>query len=160
MLKIKPANNYEEEIKKNFNDILYTEDYLLWTGGLGHFEYRGVNNDENGNYYRFAILDDDKLIGYISYAIDWYSSCAYNFGLISFDKGNVNVAIALYRLLDQIINEYHIHRIDYRMVGGNPVKRHYDRFCEKYNGRCIEFRDCFKDRTGKYRNEYVYEIIL
>ena len=80
--------------------------------------------------------------------------------LISFDKGNINIGLAINEVLNKVIKEFKVHRIEYRMIGNNPVKKHYDKFCKKYNGRIIELRDCFKDRQGNYRNEYIYEILL
>lgn len=160
MLIIKPALNYANEINKNFNEYLYTEDYLLYFGEKGFTEFEPVKEDCNGESYQFAIFDDAKLIGYICYRVDWYSLNAYNFGLFSFDRGNRLIGVALYKIINKLINENHIHRIDYRMISGNPVKRHYDRFCKRYNGKVFKMTDVFKDRTGNYRDGYIYEIIF
>jgi hypothetical protein len=45
------------------------------------------------------------------------------------------------------------------MIGGNPVKRHYDKFCAKHNGNRVVLHDVCKDENGNYRDEYIYEII-
>ena len=45
------------------------------------------------------------------------------------------------------------------MVGGNPIKKHYDKFCKKYDGNILKLKDVFKDRNGKYHDDYIYEII-
>lgn len=159
-LKLVPAVLFAEEIKKESIKLFYTEDYLLYTG---YFDCNPIivsEDDQGGTLNQFAVVYDERLIGYISFRIDYYGSNAYNFGLISFEKGNINIGIALERILDKIIYEYHIHRIEFRCISGNPAKRSYDLFCKRFNGRCIELKDCFKDRTGKYRNEYIYEIIF
>ena len=52
------------------------------------------------------------------------------------------------------------HRMEYRMIGGNPVERHYDNFCRRYNGKKIMLTDVFKDRYGKYHDMAIYEIIF
>jgi hypothetical protein len=160
MLIIKPAANYGDEINRKFNEYLYTEDYLLYFGEKGFSRFETVTNDCEGTTYQFAILDDEKLIGYISYRIDWFSLNAYNFGLFSFDRGNRLIGVALYKILNDVIDKFHIHRIEYRMISDNPVQRHYDRFCKKYNGNVVKLTDVFKDRTGKFRDEYIYEIIF
>ena len=46
------------------------------------------------------------------------------------------------------------------MVSGNPVEKHYDRFCKRYNGRKFVLTDVFKDRYGNYHNDVIYEIIF
>ena len=43
---------------------------------------------------------------------------------------------------------------------GNPVERHYDNFCRRYNGKKIMLTDVFKDRYGKYHDMAIYEIIF
>ena len=46
------------------------------------------------------------------------------------------------------------------MVGGNPVEKHYDRLCKRYNGNKFVLTDVFKDRYGKYHDSVIYEIIF
>lgn len=46
------------------------------------------------------------------------------------------------------------------MTGGNPVEKHYDKFCQKYHGEKLILKDVLKDRYGKYHNDVIYEIIF
>lgn len=46
------------------------------------------------------------------------------------------------------------------MIGGNPVEKHYDKFCKKFNGKKLVLTDAVKDRQGKYHEDVIYEIIL
>ena len=46
------------------------------------------------------------------------------------------------------------------MVSGNPVEKHYDKFCQKYRGKKYVLTDVFKDRCGKYHNAVIYETIF
>ena len=62
--------------------------------------------------------------------------------------------------IEKIINDYHIHRMEWGMVSGNPVEKHYDRFCNKYHGKKFVLTDTFKDRHGNYRDNVIYEIIF
>lgn len=159
-LKIVPALLYAEEITRKSIELFYTDDYLFYSGYFNNEPIKVSEDDAGGTLNQFAIVYDNNLIGYISYRIDYYGSNAYNFGLISFDKGNINIGKALQIIIDQIKNKYNIHRMEFRCISGNPAKRSYDYFCKKYNGRILELKDCFKDRTGKYRNEFIYEIIF
>ena len=48
----------------------------------------------------------------------------------------------------------------WRMVGGNPVEKHYDRFCDRYNGKKFVLTDAIKDRYGIYHTDVIYEIVF
>ena len=51
------------------------------------------------------------------------------------------------------------HRVEWRMIGGNPVKRHYDKFCRRYGGNVVKLHEVVKSPSGKYVDEYLYEIV-
>lgn len=154
-----PAILYTDEIRKEFAKYIYTDDMIYYTGYLG-YSLPQIENKSDGDVYKYAIVDNGKLIGYFTYCINWYSSCASCFGLFSFDRNNKTIGIDVYRELKKIINQYRIHRIEWRMVGGNPVEKHYDRFCKKFNGNKFILTDAVKDRAGKYHNDIIYEILF
>lgn len=154
-----PAMLYKDEIKKKFLEYIYTEDMIYYTGYLVNCPPK-IDEDNDGSYYQYAIVDNGKLIGYFSYRIDWYSSCADQFGLFSFDRNNRKIGLDVYRELRKIIYDYQIHRLEWRMIGDNPVEKHYDKFCEKYSGKKFVLTDAVKDRFGKYHDDVIYEIIF
>ena len=154
-----PAILYKDEIHKNLLKYSYTEDMTLYSGWLGN-SIPNIQEEPDSGLHQYAIVDNDKLIGYFTYQIDWYCSSAYHFGLFSFDRNNKTIGFDVYRELKKIINDYHIHRLEYHMVGGNPVEKHYDRFCNKYHGKKFILTDVFKDRCGKYHDSVIYEIIF
>ena len=100
---------------------------------------------------------NDGLIGYLSYIVNFYSDCAYNFCLMSFDRGNPVVGKDLFEKMEELVNRFH--RVEWRMVGDNPVERHYDKFCKMHNGKKFVLTDCIKDSDGNYRNSIIYEIV-
>ena len=57
------------------------------------------------------VNSEDKLIGYVSYSIDWYSSQAHRFGLMSFDRGNPLIGKTLFEVMDSLIHKLKLHRI-------------------------------------------------
>ena len=61
--------------------------------------------------------------------------------------------------MEKLVNVYNLHRIEWRMIGGNPIEKHYDKFCKKYNGKKHVLTDVFKDRYGNYHDDIIYEII-
>lgn len=154
-----PAIIYKDEIRKKFMKYAYTDDMINYTGCLEN-SLPIIDEESNASLYQYAITDNGKLIGYFTYFIDWYSSCAHCFGLFSFERNNKIIGLDVYRKLKKIINDYHIHRLEWRMVGGNPVEKHYDRFCEKYHGKKFVLTDAIKDRCGKYHDDVIYEIIF
>lgn len=152
-----PAILKKEEIEEHFKRYFYSDDMMYETGNLDNW-IPGITED-NGSV-QYAIVDKDgKLLGYFGYYIDWYSSSASRFGLFSFDRGNRIIGIDILKEMRKLIHKYKLHRIEWRMIGGNPVEKHYDRFCEKYHGRKIILHDAIKDRYGKYHDDIIYEII-
>ncbi|MCM1226105.1 MAG: hypothetical protein NC320_01610 [Clostridium sp.] len=155
-----PAILYKSEIIARFQQKFYTEDMLFETASL-HNWIPNIADEQDENDYQFAIIDEnEKLIGYLGYYIDWYGSCASQFGLMSFDKGNPIVVIDVYKTIRKLIYEYKLHRIEWRMVGGNPVERHYDKICNRFGGTKHILRDAIKDHNGNYHDNIIYEIIM
>lgn len=154
-----PAILHKDFIEQEFKKFYYTDDMMFETGYLDNFVPDIAENPDACTMQYAIINKEGKCIGYLAYTIDWYSSSAYNFGLFSFDRGNVIIGRDLFNEMEKLIHEYKLHRIEWKVISGNPVKRSYDKFCEKYHGRVLEMRDVFKDRHGNYRNSYTYEII-
>lgn len=154
-----PAIIYKDEVCKRFLQYAYSDDMINYMGYLG-FSAPTIEENNDGSCYQYAIVDNGKLTGYFEYQINWYSSCANRFGLFSFDRSNSIIGRDVCRELKKIINDYHIHRLEWRMIGGNPVEKHYDRFCKKYHGKKFVLTDAIKDRYGKYHNDVIYEIVF
>lgn len=62
--------------------------------------------------------------------------------------------------MDKIINQYKVHRIEFRMISGNPVEKHYRQFINKYHGRVVVLKDALKDRYDQYHDDLIFEIIF
>lgn len=156
---LKPAILYKEAIQRAMRSYYYTDDMMYESGGLSNWTPDIREEPESGRF-QYAIVDSNgKLVGYLDYFVDWYSSCASRFGLISFDRGNITVGRDLSAELNKLLDEYKLHRIEWRMIGGNPVERSYDRFCNKHNGTKHVLKDAIKDKYGKYHDDIIYEII-
>jgi hypothetical protein len=151
-----PAILYAEEIETAFAKELYSERYFYYSGYVysnGLPEIRAEDNE-----YQYAIIDSQKkLIGYLAYRVSNLGDCVYNFGLYSFDRGNILIGIDLFNKMEELVANFH--RIEWKMIGGNPVKKHYDKFCKKHKGKIVRLRDVTKDDSGNYHDEYIYEII-
>ena len=154
-----PAIIKKNEIQDAFKRYYYSDDMMYETGGLSNWLPNIQEETETGRFQYAITNSEEKLIGYLDYFVDWYSSCASRFGLISFDRGNPIVGKDLFSELNKLINDYKLHRIEWRMVGGNPIEKHYDKFCETHNGTKHVLKDAIKDKYGKYHDDIIYEII-
>jgi hypothetical protein len=156
---LKPAILYKEQILNNFHEKFYTEDMLLVSGDLGNWEPEIPESCDGCNYDYAIVSKNGKLLGYLHYRIDWYSSVAYNFGILSFEKsGNPAVGKDLFIAINRLLDEFHLHKVEWRMISGNPVERSYDRFCKDHGGNKHVLKDSFKDRSGAYRDSIIYEV--
>lgn len=155
---LRPAILYAEQITEGFQKLLYTDTMYLETGYAGEQYVPDITEVPEGGRFNYAIVDsNDEVIGFISYDVDYYISKAYNFGLISFDRGNPLVGKDLFSKMEELVNIFH--RVEWRMVGGNPVERSYDKFCKMHNGTKHILKDALKDNYGKYRDDVIYEIV-
>lgn len=151
-----PAILYKEEIIENMRKYFYTNDMLYETGCMENW-IPNIADCPDESTFQYAIVHNDILIGYLGYVVDWYVSKAYNFGLFSFDRGNPIVGKDVFNKLEELVNRFH--RVEWRMVGGNPAERGYDNFLKRHNGNKHVLKDAIRDRDGNYRDDIIYEII-
>lgn len=155
-----PAIAHKDELLKKFSNEIYTEKYFYYIGYAHVSELPAIGTQDN--CYQYAIIDtkrekDDQVIGYLAYTLDPVTDSVSRFGLYSFDQGNVIVGEDLHNKMEELYNNHH--RIEWRVISGNPVIKHYNKFCNDHRGTKVTFHDVCKDLEGNYRDEYVYEII-
>lgn len=149
---LRPAILYREQIVREFQKYFYSKDMLYETGGLYNWSPI-IEDSPDFDRRQYAIVDkDDNLIGYLGYHINYY-----NFGLFSFDRGNPTIGRDLFNHMNELVQRYH--RVEWRMVGGNPVEKHHDKFCEQHGGTKHILKDASRDEDGNYRNDVIYEIV-
>ena len=156
---LKPAICYKTEIENAIKQFYYTDDMMYYTGS-NHSSSMEIPVDSNDGDYHYAVTGTDgRLIGYITYYVDRYSSCARGFGAFSFERGNIIMGQELLRLFERLINT--LHRVEFRAVEGNPAVKHYDRFLQLHAdiGKKHILTDAFKDTNGKYHDDYIYEFV-
>ena len=152
-----PAILYKEQIKKEFQKYYYTTDMMYETGCMCNWSPE-IAECPNESQFQYAIVDkNEKLVGYLGYSVDWYASKAYNFGLFSFDRGNILVGRDVFNKLEELIKK--LHRVEWRAVGGNPACRGYDNFIKRHNGTKHILKDAIKDKDGNYHDDIIYEIV-
>ena len=153
---IKPAQLYAEELKRLYCETWYDSKYMYYRGYPGSQRLQIPDNCyENHN---FAILEDDEVIGYIAYSINWHARVAYNFGIISF-KPSLTFGIDLRKIIDDIFNEYKMNKIEFCCIGGNPALKHYYRFIEKFGGREVGvYKQSVVLLDGELHDEILFEL--
>lgn len=157
---LKPAILYKEQIEKEFKKYYYTMDMFYETGCMEGWAPE-IPARADGHTFHFAIVNSkDTLIGFLAYCIDFYSGTMSRFGLISFDRGNPIIGKSVFDEIERCIKEYKLHRVEWRMVGGNPAERGYDVFLKRHNGRKLVLKDVIKDMYGQYHDDVIYEIIV
>lgn len=152
-----PAILHRDQIYKEFQRYFYTEAMMFETGSLNNWVPE-IYDCPEGSICQYAILDnEERVIGYLGFTINYYSSKVYNFGLFSFDPGNIIIGKDVFEKLEELTKRFH--RVEWRMVGGNHAERSYDHFCFSHGGNKHVLRDAIRDKDGKYRDDIIYEII-
>ena len=156
---LKPAICYKAEIENALKEYFYTDDMMFYQGCVNSYLIEVSEKGKDGHFQYAVIGDGDKLIGYIAYTIDYYSSCAYNFGAFSFERGNPVMGRELFSILENLVNR--MHRVEFRAISGNPAIKGYDKFLERHKGIGEKhiFRDEFRDAHGKYHDVYLYDFV-
>ena len=134
-----PAILYKEQIKKEFQKYYYTIDMMYETGCMCNWSPE-IAECPNENQFQYAIVDkNEKLIGYLGYAVDWYASKAYIFGLFSFDRGNILVGRDVFDKLEEQGIEVVMTEEAYTsgtsfLDKESPVKENYNKERRVYRG--------------------------
>lgn len=153
---LKPAILYKEEIEKAFAENLYTDDFFLYSGYPTCNELPKIEAVDD--IYQYAVLDTNgNLIGWFAYRVELGTSTVYNFGMYSFKRGNPYFGKVIFEKMEELVRDFR--RVEWRMIGGNPVQKSYDRFCEKHGGYRSHLHKTTKDLHGNYHDEYIYEIV-
>ena len=156
---LKPAQLYTALLNDKMIETWYRPEYMYYHGGVAEFTLELPDN--NGSSHCFVSVDnDDNIIGYISYNVDWISMSAEEWGIISFDLGNVTFAKDVYKAIMDCFVEYHFNRISWWCYADNPAIRGYRNFIEKHGGReCAHFRQHTRLRDGKLHDSVCFEIL-
>lgn len=156
---LKPAQLYAEELQIKNTEAWYKPENIFWNGGAGD---SSVNLPDN-NYDSHCFVSVDKnnqVIGYIGYAVDWAAMSADRFGIISFDKGNMEFVRDLYKVICDLFEVYHMNRVSWMAFADNPAIRGYRNFIKKHGGReCGYHRQVAKLQDGRLHDSVEFEIL-
>lgn len=156
---LKNAMLYMDEINKKYYEIAYDLDYQYYIGNCGgpiHF------HDNCYEHPEFVSVDEnDNVIGVFKYSLDRAARRAYNFGAISFDRGNTIFTIDMLRAIDDIFRKYKMHTMEFWAFVDNPITPTYTKLVEKYGGRIVGvLKDCMILQDGQLHDSIIYELSL
>lgn len=160
---IRPAILYKDEIVASMQEWYYTDSMLYYTGSIDNCIPEIAESDEYGpGRYDWAVIEResnvDTVIGYISYRVDFYTGVAYNFGIFSFDRGNLIFVDDLNKILKSLLDNPMVHKLEWRAVSGNPAVRAYDKFCKDHNGVKHILKNDIRDVEGNFHDDIIYEV--
>lgn len=156
---LRPAQLYKDELQKKNYETWYDPRYMFYNSGTGAYDIQLADN--NCDKHQFVSVDkDDNVIGYISYKIDWQALSADNFGIISYDIGNVQFAKDCYQAICDLFEKYHMNRVSWFAFADNPAIRGYRNLIKKHGGvECAYHRQISKLTDGKLHDAVQFEIM-
>ena len=185
---LKPAMLYKDELEKKFAEVMYDDDYFLYMGYAHGHELPKIEPRDNvyqwaivkeqpidtkpdptfitpfsgswtlaSTHISYNSVIKHEVIGYFAYQIQPETDTVLNFGLYSFDRGNPIIGKDIFTKMKELVEKYR--RLEWRVIGGNPVIRHYDKFCYLNGGKRVTLHNVAKDPNGTYRDEHIYEIV-
>lgn len=156
---LKSAHLYHQELEMKMIDGWYKLENMYYHAYTA--EYTPSLPDNNGREHHFVSVDnDDNVVGYISYHVDWQSMSAHSWGLITFQKGNLILIKDLYTVIRNLFEKYNMNRISWNCYADNPVIRGYRYFVKKFGGKEVGYlHDASKLLDGKLHDIVIFEIL-
>ena len=154
---LKPAHLYQEELTGKFYETWYNPEYKYYYDGDPTVPDFPTHPD--GTRQFVSVDDDDNVIGYISYYCNPVLRRANNFGILSFDKGNMTFIKDCKQTILDIFLKYHLEAAEWFCYKDNPAIRLYRNFIRNYGGREVgTLRRCAKAYDGVLRDIVIFEV--
>lgn len=152
------AIKYSEEVKQKFRDTWLDDRYKYYH--VSNFHEDIHLHESTWNNHEFVSVSDGEVIGYLGYLIDRSSDFAYGLNIINFsEQSNPTFAMDLGKFLRNIFEKYHMRRLEWSVIVGNPIEHSYDRLCQKYGGRIAgTYKERIKLIDGIFYDEKFYEL--
>lgn len=158
--KLRPAILYKEKIWKEIEKRYFYEDDMFYASSSLENFLPDIKPDSREGHFQYAVVDTDKLIGYIEYQVNYYVSRVSQFLIFSFaDTASEKYQFgkAVYKVIDELAHQ--MHTLEWLAVQGNPACHAYDKIIKRYHGHKLVIHDAHRDKYGKYHDDYIYEIL-
>ena len=152
------ARLYQDELNDLIKSIEFDFKYQYY------FSSRQRNHNfeltDEDSFYFVSINKNNEILGYISYTIDNYTDCAYQFGLMAFKFNSKTFIIDILNLVNELFVDYNLNKIEWNCYEDNPSIKSYDYFCKLTNGyRCGKYLESNKLLDGKLHNSIMFELM-
>lgn len=153
-----PAILHKEDLEKKFLNTWYVPEYFYYYDDNPYIpEYE---NNPNSKREFVSINENNEVIGYFSYQIDRSINGAYNFGLISFDMGNIKFIRDIEQGVEDIFLKFGLTRMEWMCYADNPAARGYQKFVNRHGGiKAGTLRQVAKTMDNKIHDVYIFEIL-
>lgn len=156
---LRPAHLYEEELKEKLIETWYKPEYVCYSGGTGDSLVELPNGNCNSHCF-VSVDEDDNVVGYISYDLDYMAMSADHLGIVSFQMGNLDFLKDVYKAICDIFEVYNMNRLSWFCFADNPAIRGYRNFIKKHGGvECGHTRQISRLRDGKLHDGVEFEIM-
>ena len=138
-MRVERANKHKEQLASKFFDTWGDERCKYW-------QVNGYNKglpeipDSDYSESHFVILDEDRIIGYVSYSIIRLTRAVYNLEIVNFtteEQDRRIFGLGLSRILKNIFEVHGMSKLNFNVVVGNPVEKSYDKMIKRYGGRVV-----------------------
>ena len=108
----------------------------------------------------FVSVQNDQILGYLGYSIDWAVRSAYNLFCVRLSDNN---GVVFFRDLKRLVDgiwDGNIQKLNYQVIVGNPAERMWDKFCFAHGGRIVgTYKKDIRLADGFLYDRKVYEIM-
>ena len=153
---LKPAQNYEEELRQKLRECWYTSEHQYFFGGD-----LSTINLQNDAFWRHDFVYIDKygdVAGYFSYNYNDGDKSIRNFGLISFTPNWTGLLRDALERLRTLFDEG-AQRAEFFCFADNPAKAWYDRIVSRFGGHEVGHLHRTAYFHGCYHDAIIYEVL-
>ena len=157
-----PATVFAEEVSRKFRMIAYTE-RMFWFSGNQDYFVPNLSDEQEPGEYRYVCVSKDctQIYGYLTFHINFETRTLDKISCIRFtDDGRITFNRDVLNKVNEAIDSMNLHRVEFWMIGGNPVLPAYQKFVKSKGGREVVLKDVSVDKYGKYHDTHIFEIIL
>lgn len=158
---LKSAYLFREELELKIIQTWYDMSNIYWDGSTNRYLPSLSEDSLRNNQHQFVSVDENNnLIGYISFYIDDITDTADQFGIISFDKGNLLFIDDLRSLIQMCFNKFNLNRVQFNCYTDNPAIDGYKLLVKRLGGRPNGiYHQCAKLLDGKLHDTMSFEIM-
>lgn len=156
---LKPAQLYAEELNKKILATWYDPDYMWYNASVGEF---GIDLPDNNEQFRhFVSVDEnDNILGYISYTVDWKVKSAEDWGIVAFVKNSKTFGRDVHRAISDVFVLNGFQRIEFHCYADNPILDTYQSLVAKYRGEQLGIRHRWtRLPDGELHDSVLFEIL-